>query len=45
MILFLINPSYMGRLFQADMRWVPAAAIVMQLMGFMVIRKIVDIDV
>ena len=44
-ILFLINPSYMGRLFQADMRWVPAVAIVMQLMGFMVIRKIVDIDV
>ena len=44
-VLFLINPSYMGRLFEEDMRWVPAIAVVMQVMGFLVIRKIVDIDV
>jgi tight adherence protein B len=44
-ILFLMNPSYMGRLFRPDMRLVPVVAVVMQVMGFLVIRKIVDIDV
>jgi tight adherence protein B len=43
---YLINPSYMLRLFQPGwIRLLPAAAVVMQIVGFLVIRRIVDIEV
>lgn len=44
--LFLLNPSYMRRLFEPGwIRMLPAAALVMQMAGFLVIRRIVDIEV
>jgi tight adherence protein B len=43
--IFLLNPDYMSRLFEPDMLWLPAAAFVMMLLGFLVIRRIVDIEV
>ena len=43
--IFLINPSYANRLFEPGMRWLPAMAVVMQVLGFLAIRKIVDIEV
>ncbi len=45
-VLYLLNPEYMSQLFQPGiMRIVLIAAIVMQVMGFLLIRKIVDIEV
>ena len=44
-VLFLISPKYMSRLFQPGMIVVPVVAVVMQIIGFLVIRKIVDIEV
>jgi tight adherence protein B len=43
--LYLLSPKYMSRLFQPDIIAVPVAAGVMQFIGFLVIRKIVDIEV
>lgn len=45
-ILFLINPEYMSRLFEPGlMRLVPITAAVMQITGFLMMRKIVNIEV
>jgi tight adherence protein B len=45
-ILFVVNPDYMGRLFEPGwIRLLPAAALVMQVLGFIAIRRIVDIEV
>jgi tight adherence protein B len=44
--LYLLNPGYMGRLFEPGwIRLLPLAGLVMQLAGFFVIRRIVDIEV
>jgi tight adherence protein B len=43
--LFLINPSYANRLLEPGMRWLPAMAVGMQILGFLIIRRIVDIEV
>ena len=42
---YLQNPARMARMFQPDMIWLPVMAGVMQLIGFLVIRRIVDIEV
>ncbi len=45
-LLYFINPSYIMRLFQPGwIRLLPAAAGLMMFMGFLVIRKIVQIEV
>lgn len=45
-LLFMINPTYMARLFEPGwIRLLPAAALLMQFAGFLVIRRIVDIRV
>jgi tight adherence protein B len=43
--IFLINPEYILRLFDRELIWLPIAAVIMQIAGFLVIRKIVDIEV
>ncbi len=44
--LFMANPQYMRRLFEPGwIRLLPVAAVLMQIVGFLVIRKIVDIEV
>jgi tight adherence protein B len=43
--IFLLNPDYMRRLFEPGMLWLPAVAFVMMVVGFLVIRRIVDIEV
>jgi tight adherence protein B len=43
--IFLINPGYAKRLLEPGMRWLPAMAVVMQILGFLLIRRIVDIEV
>ena len=44
--LYLIQPEYIGRLFEPGwIRLVPVAAGLMQVAGFLVIRRIVDIEV
>ena len=44
--MFLINPNYIGLLFQPGwIRIVPVVAVGMQIVGFLVIRRIVDIEV
>ena len=46
LILNVMNPGYMDELFKPGLiRLVPAFAVVMQIIGFLVIRKIVDIEV
>jgi tight adherence protein B len=45
LIIFLINPEYMSELFAPGWIFLPILAAVMQLAGFLVIRKIVDIEV
>jgi tight adherence protein B len=42
---FLINPDYIMRLFEPGLRWLPAAAAVAMIAGFLMIRRIVDIEV
>lgn len=43
--LFLLNPAYIRRLFQPGwIRLLPIVAVLMQIAGFLVIRKIVDIE-
>lgn len=45
-LLFMINPDYMRRLFEPGwIRLVPLIALLMQLAGFLIIRRIVDIEV
>lgn len=45
-IMLVLNPEYMGKLFEPGLgRVILAAAIVMQLIGFMVVRKIIAIEV
>ena len=45
-ILFLINPDYMSRLFEPGwIRLIPITAAIMQIIGFVVMRKIVNIEV
>ena len=43
--IFFLNPDYMRRLFQPGLLWLPVVAVLMQLAGFLVIRRIVDIEV
>ncbi len=46
LVIFMINPQYMRRLFEPGwIRMLPVAAVLMQIVGFLVIRKIVDIEV
>ena len=46
LIVFLINPEYVRELFAPGwVRILPISALVMQVVGFLVIRKIVDIEV
>jgi len=46
LILFIINPEYMSRLFEPGwIRLVPIIAATMQITGFLVMRKIVNIEV
>ena len=45
-LMFMLNPEYMGGLLQPGwVRLLPVASIVMQVMGFLVIKRIVDIEV
>jgi tight adherence protein B len=45
-VLFIISPDYMGRLFEPGwIRLLPIGAFVMQVTGFLIIRRIVDIEV
>jgi len=45
-LLNLINPGYMRELFEPGwIRLVPGVGILMQVVGFLVIRRIVDIEV
>ena len=44
--LYMLNPEYMGRLLEPGwIRLLPLAALLMQVAGFVVIRRIVDIEV
>jgi hypothetical protein len=43
--IFLLNPSYMRRLFEPGMLWLPIATLFLMFLGFLVIRRIVDIEV
>lgn len=45
-VLYLINPTYMERLFQPGItRVIPVVAAIGMLLGFLIIRRIVDIEV
>jgi tight adherence protein B len=45
-LLFLLNPSYMSGLFEPGwVRLLPASAIVLQVIGFVIMRRITDIEV
>jgi len=44
-ILFLVNPEYMRGLFDPRVRFLPVAAVIMIALGFLVMRKIIAIDV
>ncbi|MFC2023689.1 type II secretion system F family protein [Chloroflexota bacterium] len=43
--IFLINPGYISRIFEPDLIWLPVVAVLMQIGGFLMIRRIVDIEV
>ena len=46
LVLYLINKEYMGRMFQDPCGWIMlGTAVVMITIGFLIIRKIVDIEV
>ena len=46
LVIFFINPEYISDLFKPGwVRILPVSAVVMQVLGFLVIRKIVDIEV
>jgi tight adherence protein B len=44
-VLFLINPNYMSRILERDLLCIPIGALVGIILGNLVIRKIVDIDI
>ena len=45
-IIYLLNPEYMSQLFQPGLvRILPVMAVIFQILGFMAMRKIVDIEV
>ena len=45
-ILFLVNPDYMSRLFEPGLiRLIPVFAVLMQVLGFVAVSRIVDIEV
>ena len=45
-LLFIVNPEYMGRLFEPGMvRIMPAAAVLLQIVGYIFMNRIVDIEV
>jgi tight adherence protein B len=45
-LIFILNPSYMSGLFAPGwVRLLPATAIVLQIVGFLIMRRIVDIEV
>ena len=44
-ILFLLNPAYMSELFQPGWMFLPIAGAVMMVVGFLIISKILDIEV
>lgn len=43
--IYLLNPDYMRRLFEPGMLWLPITALVMMVLGYIIIRRIVDIEV
>jgi tight adherence protein B len=43
--IFLLNPDYMRRLFEPGMLWLPGVTLVLMFLGYLVIRRIVDIEV
>ncbi|MFW6163497.1 MAG: type II secretion system F family protein [Planctomycetota bacterium] len=46
LLIFIVNPEYMGRLFEPGwVRLLPAAAVLMQIVGYLIMRRIVDIEV
>lgn len=46
LLLYMLNPDYMRRLFEPGwIRIVPIVSLVMMLIGFLIIRRIVDIEV
>ncbi len=44
-LIFLVNPKYMSQLFTPQWIWLPAAALGLQLIGLVVLRRIVKIEV
>ncbi len=45
-LIFVVNPEYMGRLFEPGLvRILPAGAVLMQVVGYLIMRRIVDIEV
>ncbi len=45
-LLFIVNPEYMGRLFEPGMvRVLPAGAVLLQIVGYIAMNRIVDIEV
>lgn len=46
LLIFIVNPEYMGRLFEPGwVRLLPVAAILAQVVGYLIMRRIVDIEV
>jgi tight adherence protein B len=46
LVLYLLNPQYIGRMFQDPCGWIMiVVAVIMIVSGFLIIRKIVDIEV
>jgi len=46
LLIFIVNPEYMGRLFEPGLvRILPAAAVVLQVVGYLIMQRIVDIEV
>jgi tight adherence protein B len=46
LLIFIVNPEYMGRLFEPGfIRILPAAAVLLQVVGYLIMRRIVDIEV
>lgn len=44
-LIFLLNPRYMERLFDARIWFVPTCAVIMSISGFLIIRRMADIKV
>jgi tight adherence protein B len=46
LLIFIVNPEYIGRLFESGwVRFLPIAAVMMQIVGYFIMRRIVDIEV